>query len=71
MTQEVLKKIFDPFFTTKEKKGTGLGLSMVYNIIQQHKGFVEVYSEPGNGSVFNVFLPACQEADAEKPSKMG
>lgn len=70
MTQEVMKKIFDPFFTTKEKKGTGLGLSMVYNIIQQHKGFVEVYSEPGNGSVFNVFLPASLDDDSEKPEKM-
>lgn len=70
MTPEVMKKIFDPFFTTKEKKGTGLGLSMVYNIVQQHKGFVEVYSEPGNGSVFNVFLPAWHNDDTEKPSKM-
>ncbi|OGV50845.1 MAG: hypothetical protein A2017_01180 [Lentisphaerae bacterium GWF2_44_16] len=62
MEQQTMKKIFDPFFTTKDKnKGTGLGLSMVFNIIQQHKGFIEVYSEPGNGSVFNVFLPAADE----------
>jgi signal transduction histidine kinase len=59
MAQDILDKIFDPFFTTKDKEtGTGLGLSMVYNIIQNHKGYIEVYSEPGNGSIFNVFLPA-------------
>lgn len=58
--------IFDPFFTTKPKdKGTGLGLSMVYGIVQQHKGFIEVESHPGNGTVFKIFLPvsAGQEAD--------
>jgi len=55
---ENLPKIFDPFFTTKSRgKGTGLGLSMVYNIIDLHHGFVDVKSEPGNGSVFSIFLP--------------
>lgn len=57
-----LNKIFDPFFTTKIKdKGTGLGLSMVYNIVQQHQGFIEVQSQTGKGSVFNVFLPIQSE----------
>ena len=69
MEQDILSKIFDPFFTTKGKDvGTGLGLSMVYNIIQNHKGFIEVYSEPGNGSIFNVFLPVSDEQPPDFPS---
>ncbi len=62
MEKEVFSKIFDPFFTTKQKgKGSGLGLSMVYSIIKQHRGFIDVYSELGIGSVFNVFLPAAEK----------
>jgi signal transduction histidine kinase len=57
MTKEIIAKIFDPFFSTKEKRGTGLGLSMVYNIVREYKGFIDVFSEPGAGSVFFVFLP--------------
>lgn len=62
MTREIMQKIFEPFFTTKEKgKGTGLGLAMVYNIVRQHKGFMDIFSEPGLGSTFLVFLPVLPE----------
>jgi len=61
MNKEVMARIFDPFFTTKEKRGTGLGLSMVYNIVKEHKGFIDLFSEPGAGSVFFVFLPLAED----------
>ena len=59
MNEETQKKIFDPFFTTREKeRGTGMGLSSAYGIIKNHGGFITVYSEPNEGSTFNIYFPA-------------
>jgi PAS domain S-box-containing protein len=70
MDKKILKKIFEPFFTTKGKgRGSGLGLSMSYNIIKQHNGFIDVYSEPGKGSIFSVYLPVNENAIEEKLTK--
>jgi PAS domain S-box-containing protein len=67
MNEEIISRIFDPFFTTKQKeKGTGLGLAMVYNIVKQHGGFIDINSKVSFGSIVDVYIPADDSVSFKK-----
>ena len=67
MDKEILQRVFEPFFTTKGHQGTGMGLSVVHGIVKSHKGYISVYSEPGIGTTFHVYLPVAESIAETRP----
>ena len=62
MPEEVRDRLFEPFFTTKGSRGTGLGLALVQKVVEEHRGQVQVESQPGQGTAFHIWLPIAREA---------
>jgi len=71
MDRETIQHVFEPLFTAKDKdKGTGLGLATVHGIVQQHGGWIDIYSKTGKGSTFYVYLPGASEEGDKKKTRM-